>query len=200
MGVKGKLIASMEVTCGGHSIHDLWHTNTHQLAKISPTINRFEVHEGEIGNVGTVLNMTYNDDGQEKTVKYEIEAIDRYKKSISRKVIDGDLLEFYNNPEPLNFLGFILNATKDIEDGKEKSVQYEIEAIDRCKKSISRKVIGGDLLDFYSFFTFVSSCEQQWITWTFEYEKKIEDNPEPLNFLGFILNATKDIEGHFIKK
>ncbi|KAG5629786.1 hypothetical protein H5410_001503 [Solanum commersonii] len=78
MGVKGKLIASMEVKCGGHLIHDLMHTNTHQAAVISPTINRLEVHEGEIGKV-------VNTDGQEKTVKYEIEAIDRYKKSISRK-------------------------------------------------------------------------------------------------------------------
>uniref|UniRef100_A0A3Q7EAK0 Bet v I/Major latex protein domain-containing protein n=1 Tax=Solanum lycopersicum TaxID=4081 RepID=A0A3Q7EAK0_SOLLC len=77
---------------------------------------------------------------------------------------------------------------------------YEIEAIDRYKKSISRKVIGGYLFDFYSSFTIISSCEQQWITWTFEYEKKLEDNQEPINFLGFILNVTKDIEGHFLKK
>ena len=85
-------------------------------------------------------------------------------------------------------------------DGQEKSVMYEIEAIDRYKKSISRKVIGGYLFDFYSSFTIISSCEQQWITWTFEYEKKLEDNQEPINFLGFILNVTKDIEGHFLKK
>ncbi|XP_015086628.1 kirola-like [Solanum pennellii] len=146
MGVKGKLIASMEVKCGGHLIHDLLHTNTHQAAIVSPTINRLEVHEGEMGKVGTIINMKYNEDRQEKSVMYEIEEIDRYK------------------------------------------------------KSISRKVIGGDLLDFYSSFTIISSCEQQWITWTFEYEKKLEDNQEPINFLGFILNATKDIEGHFLKK
>ena len=45
-------------------------------------------------------------------------------------------------------------------DGQEKSVMYEIEAIDRYKKSISRKVIGGYLFDFYSSFTIISSCEQ----------------------------------------
>ncbi|XP_049369385.1 kirola-like, partial [Solanum verrucosum] len=144
MGLKGKLIASMEVKCGGHLINDIIHTNTHQAANISPTINHFEVHEGEIGKVGTIINMKYKEDGQEKTMKYEIEAIDRYK------------------------------------------------------KSITRKVIGGDLLDFYGSFTFVSSCEQQWITWTFEYEKKIENNPAPLNFLGFILDVTNNIEGHFL--
>ncbi|KAG5629780.1 hypothetical protein H5410_001497, partial [Solanum commersonii] len=145
VGVKDKLIASMEVKCGGHLIHDLLHTNTHQAANISPTINRFEVHDCEIGKVGTIINLKYNEDGQEKTGKYEIEAINCCKKSISRKVIDGDLLEFYR-------------------------------------------------------YTIVSPCEQQWVTWTFEYEKKVENNPEPLNFLGFIHNMTNDIEGDFLKK
>ncbi|WMV07878.1 hypothetical protein MTR67_001263 [Solanum verrucosum] len=97
MGLKGKLIASMEVKCGGHLINDLMHTNTHQAANISPTINHFEVHEGEIGKVGTIINMKYKEDGQEKTMKYEIEALDRYKKSITRKVIGGDLLDFYSS-------------------------------------------------------------------------------------------------------
>uniref|UniRef100_M1B0C1 Sn-2 protein n=1 Tax=Solanum tuberosum TaxID=4113 RepID=M1B0C1_SOLTU len=62
MGLKGKLIASMEVKCGGHLINDLMHTNTHQAANISPTINHFEVHKGEIGKVGTIINMKYNED------------------------------------------------------------------------------------------------------------------------------------------
>ncbi|KAK6802906.1 hypothetical protein RDI58_000690 [Solanum bulbocastanum] len=162
MGLKGKLIASTEVKCGGHLIHDLLHTNTHQAANISPTINHFEVHAGEIGKVGTIINMKYN----------EVEL----------------------GVTPL----YLLNLMDT--DGQEKTIKYEIEAIDRYKKSISRKVISGDLLDFYSSFTIISSCEQQWITWIFDYEKKIENNPEPLNFLDFILNVTKDIEGHFLKK
>lgn len=61
MGVRGKLIASMEVKYRGHLIHDLLHTNTHQAANISPTINFFEVHEGEIGNIGTIINLKYNE-------------------------------------------------------------------------------------------------------------------------------------------
>lgn len=61
MGVRGKLIASMEVKYRGHLIHDLLHTNTHQAAIISPNINRLEVHGGEIGKVGTIINMKYNE-------------------------------------------------------------------------------------------------------------------------------------------
>lgn len=85
-------------------------------------------------------------------------------------------------------------------DGQERIVKYVIEAIDHHKNSISRKVIDGDLLELYSSFTFVSSCQHQWTTWTIEYEKKIEDTPEPLIYLGFILDMTKDIEGHLLKK
>ncbi|KAL3372939.1 hypothetical protein AABB24_005127 [Solanum stoloniferum] len=147
MGVKGKLIASKEVKCGEHLIHDLFLTNSHHIPYISPSkINRIDINEGEIGKIGTIMNCRYNEDGQEKIVKYVIEAIDHHKNSISRKVIEGDLLEFYSS------------------------------------------------------FTFVSYCQHQWATWTIEYEKKNEDTPEPLIFLGFILDMTKDIEAHLLKK
>ncbi|KAK4737156.1 hypothetical protein R3W88_000853 [Solanum pinnatisectum] len=57
MGLKGKLIASTEVKCGGHSIHKIFHTNTHHIANISPSkINRFEIHEGETIKVGSIVS------------------------------------------------------------------------------------------------------------------------------------------------
>ncbi|XP_015069402.1 kirola-like [Solanum pennellii] len=146
MGVKGKLIASKEVKCGEHLIHNLFLTNSHHIPYISPSkINHIEINEGEIGKIGRIMNCRYNEEG-EKIVKYVIEAIDHHTNSISRKVIEGDLLELYHS------------------------------------------------------FTFVSSCQNQWATWTIEYEKKIEDTPEPLIFLGFILDMTKDIESHLLKK
>ncbi|XP_060183308.1 kirola-like [Lycium barbarum] len=105
MGLKGKLIASMEVTCEEQMIYDLLLTN-----------------------------------GQEKIIKYVIEAIDPHKKSINRKLIKGNLLELYNSftivsscehqwitwaleykkktedtPEPLIPLGFLLDVTKDLD-------------------------------------------------------------------------------------
>lgn len=57
MGVKGKLIASIEVKCRGHSIHDILHTNTHHLPNISPVVvNHFEIHEDEIMKAGSVVS------------------------------------------------------------------------------------------------------------------------------------------------
>ncbi|WMV22903.1 hypothetical protein MTR67_016288 [Solanum verrucosum] len=121
MGIKGKLIASIEVKCGGHSIHDILHTRTQQIPNITPSkILSFEFQEGEAVEVGSVVCWKYNDDGKPKIVKQVIEAIDPQTKSITWKVIGGELLEFYNS------------------------------------------------------FTIITSCDPQWTTWTFLYEKKLK--------------------------
>ncbi|KAL3360606.1 hypothetical protein AABB24_013837 [Solanum stoloniferum] len=146
MGMKGKLIASMEVKCGGHLLFDIFHTNNHHVPNISPrNINNFEIHEGEIIKAGSIVSWKYNEGGQQMYMKYLVEAADPENKSITWKLIEGDLLELYN------------------------------------------------------YFNVATSCDHQWTTWTYEYEKKSEDTPEPLIHLGFILDLIKDIEGHLLK-
>ncbi|XP_055800429.1 uncharacterized protein LOC129869869 [Solanum dulcamara] len=45
MDLKGKLIASIEVNCGGHPIHDTIYINTHHIPNIAPKVfNHFEIH------------------------------------------------------------------------------------------------------------------------------------------------------------
>lgn len=78
-------------------------------------------------------------------------------------------------------------------------VKEVIEAVDHKKKSIKWKVIEGDLLELYDSFTIISSFEPQWTTWTLAYEKKNVATPDPLAFLGYLIELTKDIEGHFLK-
>uniref|UniRef100_M1AUH0 Sn-2 protein n=1 Tax=Solanum tuberosum TaxID=4113 RepID=M1AUH0_SOLTU len=63
MGLKGKLIASVEVKCGGHLMHDLLHTNSHHVANISQHVNRFQIHEGESVKVGSIVSWSYNEGG-----------------------------------------------------------------------------------------------------------------------------------------
>ncbi|XP_060186432.1 kirola-like [Lycium barbarum] len=136
MGVKGKLISSIEVKCGGHPIHDIFHTNSDLVPNISPHVNHFEIHEGEILKVGSVVSWKYIEDGKEKYVKDMIEAINPQKKSITWKVIEGDRKDLYNSfivitfsedqwttvrfeyekkTDPLPFLGYFLYVIKDIE-------------------------------------------------------------------------------------
>lgn len=60
MSRKGKLIVSLEVKCGGHSIHDIFRTNTQHLSTISPSrVKHFEIHEGEKGEIGSVASWKY---------------------------------------------------------------------------------------------------------------------------------------------
>ncbi|PHT78194.1 hypothetical protein T459_16246 [Capsicum annuum] len=139
MGVKGKLIASMEVKCGGHMFHDIFHTNTHHVPNITPSnISHFQIHEGETLKIGSVVRKY--EDGKEMFAKEVIEDFDPQKKSIIWKVIDEDLLELYNSftvisscehqwatftlayekkseekPEPLGLLAYFIEVTKDIE-------------------------------------------------------------------------------------
>lgn len=87
-----------------------------------------------------------------------------------------------------------------ITDGKEKTVKKVIEAFDPQKKSVTWKVIDGDLLELYNYFTIIISSEDQWTTWTIMYEKKTEDTPEPLASMGVLLDVTKDIDSHLLMK
>ncbi|XP_049388244.1 kirola-like [Solanum stenotomum] len=147
MGVKGKLIASVEVKRSGHSFYDIFHTNTHHVPKISPrNIDHFEIHEGETMKAGSIVSWKYNEAGQKIYMKHLVEDVDPHKKSITWKLIEGDLLELYN------------------------------------------------------YFNVIKSCDYQWTTWTIEYEKKTEDTPESLIHLGFILDLTKDVEAHLLEK
>uniref|UniRef100_A0A0V0GVL5 Putative kirola-like n=1 Tax=Solanum chacoense TaxID=4108 RepID=A0A0V0GVL5_SOLCH len=131
--------------CGGHLFHDILHAKTHHISNISPSkVKSFEIHEGETVDVGSIVQWTYNDDGKDKTCKQVIEAIDHETKTITWKVIGGDLLELYDS------------------------------------------------------FTIISSCDHLWTTWTFLYEKKTEDTPEPLVFLAYVLHVTKEIENHLL--
>uniref|UniRef100_M1C4P3 Sn-2 protein n=1 Tax=Solanum tuberosum TaxID=4113 RepID=M1C4P3_SOLTU len=131
MGLKGKLIGSIEVKCGGHLIHDILHADPRNVPNITK-INHFEMD---------------HEDGSEK----------------------------------------------------DKIVKEVIEAIDPEEKSITWKVIGGDLLELYDSLTIITACEHEWTTCSFIYEKKTEDTPEPLVPFGFLLNLIKEMEGHLLK-
>ncbi|KAK6790718.1 hypothetical protein RDI58_009799 [Solanum bulbocastanum] len=64
-------------------------------------------------------------------------------------------------------------------DGKDKISKQVIET-----KSITWKVVGRDMLELYNFFTAIISL--------------VEEVPEPLVLLGFIIDLTRDIEGHLL--
>nr|GMD24837.1 kirola-like [Ipomoea batatas] len=86
------------------------------------------------------------------------------------------------------------------DDGKTKTAEEVIEAIDEKEKLVKFKVIGGEILEDYK--SFIITCEvhtdgdNHLVTWTIEYEKVKEEIPEPLSYLDFLLDITKDMEDH----
>ncbi|KAG5610023.1 hypothetical protein H5410_021304 [Solanum commersonii] len=81
MGLKGKLIALVEVKCGGFFMHDFLHNNSHHVAIISPRhMNHYQIQEGESVKVGSIVSLSYNEAGQKKFMKQVIEDIDPKKK------------------------------------------------------------------------------------------------------------------------
>ncbi|KAM7463432.1 hypothetical protein LguiA_031553 [Lonicera macranthoides] len=147
MGLTGKLFAQVEIKSDGDSFHHLFRHKPHHLSKISPKhVQSCDLHEGEFGKVGSVVFWKYVHDGKECVAKEVIEAIDEEKKSITFKLIEGDLLHSYKS------FRFTMHVDK----------------------------IG----------------EKHLVTWTLDYEKIHEDIPHPTKVIDLVLSVTKDIETH----
>ncbi|KAG9153691.1 hypothetical protein Leryth_005826, partial [Lithospermum erythrorhizon] len=78
--------------------------------------------------------------------------------------------------------------------GKGGTVKEIICAIDETNKLIQKKVIGGELMQAYKSFILTFQSTNNSATWTIEYEKINESNPNPTSFLEFLVKATKDID------
>ncbi|KAK1380598.1 MLP-like protein 34-like [Heracleum sosnowskyi] len=105
-----------------------------------------DLHVGECGSEGRIISRNYVYDGKDKFAKEVIENLDEEKKSITFRVIEGDLLEMYKNFKA------ICHVDKEGEDNS--------------------------------------------VTWTFEYEKLHENVDDPHTLMDFIVGVTKDIKSH----
>lgn len=89
-------------------------------------------------------------------------------------------------------------------DGKKRVAKQVVEAIDEEKKSITFKMLEGDLMELYKNFIIKIHIETKGdidlVTWTLDYEMPNEDVPHPITLLAFFIDLTKDIESHHIGK
>ncbi|CAL5338932.1 unnamed protein product [Camellia sinensis] len=169
MGLTGKLVRQVEIKSDGDAFHELFRDKPHHVSTMSPgNIHGVDLHEGDWGHVGSVISWNYTH---------------------GMKVI-GDMLA-------LSSLGTILMY------GKKKVIKDVIEAIDEENKSVTFKVIGGDVTELYRTFKITvhvdTKGENNLVTWTFEYEKKSEDVEDPNTLMDFAINVSKDIESHHLK-
>ncbi|XP_071939860.1 kirola-like [Coffea arabica] len=143
MSLAGKLVNQIEIKSDGDVFHEIFRYRPHDISTMSPSnVQGCDLHGGDWGTVGSV-------NGKEKVAKVVIEAIDEAKKSITFKMIEGDLMEFYKT--------FIATV--------------HVEALGQ-------------------------SCL---VAWTIEYEKRSENVPDPNTLMELALNITKDIETHQLK-
>ncbi|CAK9152122.1 unnamed protein product [Ilex paraguariensis] len=146
----GKLVAQTEIKSDGDVFHEIFRYRPHHIKDMSPAnIQGCEIHEGEWGTVGSVIFWNYTHDGKQKVVKDIVEAIDEEKKSVTLKVIEGDLMKLYKT----------FTATVQVDTKGENNL----------------------------------------VTWTFEFEKLNEGVEDPNTFMDFCLTVTKDIEAHHLK-
>ncbi|KAL3825175.1 hypothetical protein ACJIZ3_021204 [Penstemon smallii] len=118
--------------------------NPQHLANVTPSkIQGCDLHQGNYGKNGSIVEWKYNLDGKVQTGKCVLQDIDEEKKRIAYRVLEGNLLELYkniivtvhvetkggvdfitwtieyellkaDNPHPLSFLNFFIEFTKEV--------------------------------------------------------------------------------------
>lgn len=83
---------------------------------------------------------------------------------------------------------------------KTKSIIHDI---NKEKKPVTFKMLGGDLLELYKTFLIHvhvdTNGSNNLVTWTVEYEKLNPDVPDPDTLMDFYRKVTKDIESHHLQ-
>ncbi|XP_011078287.1 kirola-like [Sesamum indicum] len=140
-----KLIAQVAFKAGGDVFHQLLAKKPQHLANVTPgKIQACNLHQGNYGTNGSVIQWNYTLDGKAQTAKQLLHDIDETKKQIKFKMLEGDLLELYknmvltvhvetkggvdfitwtidyelinpDNPHPLSILNWTIEFTKDVE-------------------------------------------------------------------------------------
>ncbi|KAE8076308.1 hypothetical protein FH972_014970 [Carpinus fangiana] len=147
MSLFGKVEGDVEIKASAEKFHEVFSGRPHHVSNVCPDkVQGCALHEGDWGNEGSVIYWDYVHDGQAKVAKERIEAIDDTNKSITFKVIEGDLLQEY------------------------KSFRIVVRATPKGEGSL--------------------------VHWSLEYEKLKEDVPEPKTLLQFLIDVSKDIGTH----
>ncbi|KAM7463439.1 hypothetical protein LguiA_031560 [Lonicera macranthoides] len=150
MSLKGQLVSKTSIKSSGDVFHELFRDDPHHISNITPAkIQGCHLHEGEFGKAGSIIQWTYFHDGKERVAKQVILAVDEEKKSITYKMLEGDLMELYKS--------FIIGIHVD------------------------------------------TNGEDNLVTWTVDYEKLHEGIPAPTTLMDFFVEVTKDIETHHLQ-
>ncbi|XWS63937.1 hypothetical protein CRYUN_Cryun06bG0144200 [Craigia yunnanensis] len=149
----GKLETDVEIKATADKFHDMFCNRPHHVRHTCyDKVQGCDLHEGEWGTVGSIVCWSYVHDGEAKTAKQVVEAIDSEKKSITFRMLEGDLMKEY------------------------KSFVITIQALPN------------------------TAGEGSIVHWTLEYEKLHEGIGHPETLLQFFIEVSKDMGAHLIKE
>ncbi|PWA61865.1 kirola [Artemisia annua] len=145
MGLIEKKVAKIDIICNGDIIYGLFRYRLSELLNLAPEyFKSCKLQEGEWGAIGSIINWNYVIDGKSQVITHNIDAMDEKNKSLSFKVLNGDLLKFYKS--------------------------------------------------FKAYLQVDGNTESSTVTLTFEYEKMNEDVPDPDSLLELGKNVIKYAE------
>ena len=91
----------------------------------------------------------------------------------------------------------------ETKDGKDHVAKNAVEAIDEENKTITYRVVEGDLLKEYKSFKIIIQSilkgEATWVCWTFEYEKLNKNIPHPIKLLEFVIHLSEELDDHLVQ-
>ena len=91
----------------------------------------------------------------------------------------------------------------ETKDGKDQVAKDVVEAIDKENKTITYRVVEGDLLKEYKSFKFIIQSilkgEATWVCWTLEYEKLNKNIPHPIKLLEIIIHLNEELDDHLVQ-
>ncbi|XP_034698739.1 MLP-like protein 34 [Vitis riparia] len=98
MGLVGKLEAEILILAPADKFHEVWGSRPHHMSSATPgRVQKVDLHEGDWGNVGSVIEWSYVLDGKSQVAKEIVEAIDKENKMVTFKIIEGDPLKEYKS-------------------------------------------------------------------------------------------------------
>ncbi|KAL3825171.1 hypothetical protein ACJIZ3_021200 [Penstemon smallii] len=145
VSLPNKLITQVAFKADVEIFHHLMANNPQHLTNVTPgKVKGCDLHQGNYGKNGSIVEWKYNIDGKYHTAKCVLQDIDKEKKQIAYKVIEGNLLELYknvvvtvhvetkggvdfitwtidyellkaDNPHPLSHLNYFIEFTKEVE-------------------------------------------------------------------------------------
>ncbi|XWS63938.1 hypothetical protein CRYUN_Cryun06bG0144300 [Craigia yunnanensis] len=94
----GKLETDVEIKATADKFHDMFCNRPHHVHHTCyDKVQGCDLHEGDWGTVGSIVCWSYVHDGEAKTAKQVVEAIDSEKNSITFRMLEGDLMKEYKS-------------------------------------------------------------------------------------------------------